>query len=284
MSSYPKPYNFPQTFFSPTNWPSYSDFLTIASANKIYLSKIGDDVDAGNLTLKQKLFFTNTTCGIYRISNGIYFKCNNTDSCGIDDTTLVHIGIIEGGYGFRSSSVGSATQVRYGDILQTSGMYFETGNKVAISANSLKTLGIEAGGVRIHNTGITNYTPSLLNCYEEYTFTTKFGFSAVFQTTDINCRVIRVGNKVTLIVPYWAQTITNGTGVSADCISRTALPARFACNSGTTVAYACGIVGGANTNSIMYIIGTTIYCMPTVGLWANGVQINWFGTSLTWFV
>ena len=65
MSTYPKPLNWVQNTFNPANWPSYSNFITIASANKLYISKIGDDTDFGNLTLKKRLYLTDANISIY---------------------------------------------------------------------------------------------------------------------------------------------------------------------------------------------------------------------------
>jgi len=66
MSSYPTPISYPQTQFNPSNWPSYSDFLSIYNADKRYLIKIGSDTDFGNLTLRKNLYFTDTNLSIYR--------------------------------------------------------------------------------------------------------------------------------------------------------------------------------------------------------------------------
>jgi len=66
MSSYPPPTNWTQNPFNPINWPSYSDYLSIANANKRYLIKIGNDTDYGNLTLRQNLYFTDSNLAIYR--------------------------------------------------------------------------------------------------------------------------------------------------------------------------------------------------------------------------
>ena len=66
MSSYPPPISWTQNPFNPINWPSYSDYLSIANANKRYLIKIGNDTDYGNLTLRQNLYFTDSNLAIYR--------------------------------------------------------------------------------------------------------------------------------------------------------------------------------------------------------------------------
>ena len=66
MSTYPPPTNWIQNYFNPINWPSYSDYLSIADANKKYLIKTGSDTDYGNLTLKQNLYFSDSSLAIYK--------------------------------------------------------------------------------------------------------------------------------------------------------------------------------------------------------------------------
>jgi len=66
MSLYPPPSNWIQTIFNPYNFPQPTDTLNITQGDTRYLIKIGSDTDYGNLTLKQNLYFSDSSLAIYK--------------------------------------------------------------------------------------------------------------------------------------------------------------------------------------------------------------------------
>ena len=80
MSSYPPPTNWIQTIFNPYNFPQPTDTLNITQGDSRYLIKIGADTDYGNLTLKQNLYFTDSSLAIYKGgTNDLRFRVAGVD-------------------------------------------------------------------------------------------------------------------------------------------------------------------------------------------------------------
>lgn len=289
MSSYPKPTNWTQSPFNPANWPSYSDFITIASANKRYLSKIGDDTDVGNLTLKQKLYFGDTTLGIYKpAANTLYFRCNSLDVFACTDAQIIHTGYIEAGTGFRTSGLGSVSLVSYGTNTLNTGMYFESGNKVSFSCNGIKKVSLDTTGLFVFNSGITGYTPTSLYAYCEQQITTTFKWGSTgTQTGNKVCRIIRIGGMSFFQMPSWAETITNGTGLAVNVVMQSFWDSAVygpVAGSGLQTAVFVPIVNGVNTGCLMYVNAGTSYLViaPITGGFPNGTTLNCYGGTISW--
>ena len=171
----------------------------------------------------------------------------------------------------------------------TTGLYWTTG-VLNVSVAGTQRVSFASDGVRLYGSTAGNnalYVPSPLQYYEEYDYATTFGFTGGNQTPTINCKITRIGNIVTLVIPYWNAVVVNNTGVARACVSASFIPTRFLPGNQLPMVVSRSPVNGAESLVNMYIIIGANYLVIEKGIsgnFANGESIALYGISMTWYV
>ena len=216
------------------------------------------------------------------------FKSGNTDVMAYDVNSLIHVGYIESGYGYRAATLGLPTNVRYGDANQTTGMYFESGNKIAFSANSIKSVGIESNGVKLYGSTSGNnspYIPTKLSYYQEESFTTTWTptVGTLILNPNITFQLTRVGNIINLTF----QGMTSAVRCNSACYFDTTIqfPTQYRQKTGQqTYFFVYALIGGAVSTIILQIDTRLRLVSNAGGFLPTTTDIQVFGFSISWSI
>lgn len=170
------------------------------------------------------------------------------------------------------------------------GLYYVSTNVMGLCTGGYKILELSNSGLSFALNGVSGYVPTALNYYEENNYTTTFGFVGFNQTTNISCKIVRIGNRVTLYVPDWNQTVQNNSGGNALCVNPagTRIDTRFRPTNGCSTICSGYLNGNANLIWVYVSSSGSINIYKGVGVgnatWANGDTCQLDGFSLSWSV
>ena len=295
MSSYPPPLNW-QPIYNPNNFPSLDDNLTQREADLRYLIKTGSDTAVGSITVKNPLQAT-----FFKATQGTYPDAAFTNSTnlqtGLYFGTSTTCGIICNGAGkmtFGSSATTSFQPIVIPDAsastpslsfssVTNAGLYYGGANQVAVASAGGQVAGFETGGMKLYNTSISGYTPSLLGFYHEATQNCTMNNGNNNQTLSI--LFTRVGRLCNIRIPYFNTTNTNGLS-STPAISFNIAPINnlytYAPPNGAY--FSCG-VGYAPGRSRIYLqlLGTNLYFFAdTLVTLPNNTYFEHLGSTITY--
>lgn len=128
-----------------------------------------------------------------------------------------------------------------------------------------------ANGLVLNNTTIANYSPSVLNVYEQDSMT--LNFTGPF-TASIAAKIVRLGNVVTLtIAPSGNQTAASASPARAIG----AIPARFLSTSNAYTTKTRVIDNGAEASGSIQVngVGGDVYVFPLSQTFTNAAVCGW---------
>ena len=297
MSSYPPPTNWTQSIFNPANWVSYNDALTVAMGNKKYLIKTGTDTDYGIANFSNQINLSNTGFRfINDLNSGIYLAGTSDVRIWVAsfERLIIKNTLITSNPQFRITTGSLANPHLQFNASASAGIYSSSTTNLSFVANATDIVKFDysatasSNGITIFNSALTNYNPTILSCYEEYSYSTTFGFVGFNQTISYTLKISRIGNRCFLYVPSWSAGVTNNSGGNALCITATAMAPRFWPLNGVSMIGFGYLSGTANlvwifVNSVGNIL---IYKGVGVGnaTWGNTEACRIEGFSIDWTV
>lgn len=171
---------------------------------------------------------------------------------------------------------------------QGMGLFYEAANNLGIAIGGTQYYRLTNLGLTFVNSGITGASPTPLNYFEEYSYSTTFGFVGFNQTISYTLKITRLGNRVFLYVPSWSAGVTNNSGGSALCITATAMASRFYPPNGVSMIGFGYLSGTANLVWIFVNSVGNILIYKGVGVsnstWLNGEACRIEGFCLDWTI
>lgn len=219
---------------------------------------------------------------------GLYFGTATTTSIICNGSTKMLFGTsantsfqpINGTDGTAAAPAYSFTTV------QNAGLYYAGANQVAISSAGGQVAGFETGGMKLYNSSITGYTPSLLGFYHEATQNCTMTNGNNSQTLSV--LFTRVGRLCHIRIPYFSTTNTNGSATTPT-ISFNVAPINAIYIYNTPVGYGgyfslgVGYVSSTRTYLTAQLQGTNIYFFNQANINVlNNVQYEHLGSTITY--
>ena len=284
--------------------------LYLISSNSVGFATNGVNrltIDNANITSTNPVratVFQSTTFGG---PNAVYGNSTNTQT-GIYFPTSTTVGVVQNGIytltlatgqiipfnPIRAQNGSSVVPTYSFNNSADSGLYLVAPNYVGMSIGTDTIQTWEGKFTKFWGNDTGNnvgYTPSPFGYYEEYAYTTKFYFTGGGITPNINCKITRIGNLITLYIPQWtSNAITNNSGGTRQCFTNTNIPTRFLPGTSLPILVSRAVVNSVDILINMYIqsggAGASILTIEKniATYFANNDIFYMYGTTMSWLL